>query len=501
MGRGNRSGLSKSLILKGLQCPRALWLTRNPPDCELPPRPELEDRFRAGTEVGLLARQLFPGGVEVPYEGLSIPAQLARTRELLAAGAAVIYEASFSFSAIFVKVDILVRDGRGENAPWRIYEVKMGTAVKGVNLDDVAVQHYVLNGCGLKVSGSFLVHIDNRYVRRAALEVNKLFHCEDVGARVAARQQSMPEIVSALREALKQPNEPEIDIGPWCRDPYECDFIPWCWRHVPENSIFDLRGSGVDKFDLYRRGILRLADIPLAELNAGQRQQVEATLQRRELFNPAGVREFLATLRYPLYHLDFETFTAPIPKFDGTRPYQQVPFQYSIHLQTAPGSEPQHFEYLAQPEADPRRDLAAQLLAVIPAEACVLVYNQAFEKSVLRDLAAQFPDLAAEINRRIDNLRDLMLPFRRRDVYHWRMRGSYSIKEVLPAMVPGLSYAGMEIADGTAAMQAYHDMCELPPGKERERLRAAMLQYCRLDTLAMVRVLEALTKLAAEAVE
>jgi hypothetical protein len=486
--RQGGSGLSKSLILKGLQCHKALWLTKNPPDFPLPEKPELQARFQLGTEVGILAQQLFPGGTEVPYEGLSFPDQLTRTRQLIDSGAEVIYEASFSFSAIFVKVDILVRDGEA----WQIHEVKMGTGVKDVNLDDVAVQHYVLNGCGLTVSRCFLVHIDNSYVRQGALEIDKLFASEDISLRVLARLQSMPEIVAELRATLRGGHEPAIDIGPYCTDPYECDFIPYCWRHIPEDSIFDLRGNGVNKFDLYRRGIIRLAEVPLDELNPAQRQQAEATLNRQDAINPLQIQAFLDTLWYPLCHLDFETFNTPIPKFDDTRPYQQVPFQFSLHIQQQAGSEARHFEYLAPPGVDPRRELLEQLLAAIPAEACVLTYNQAFEKGILRDLAGLFPDLAEAIEVRLANVRDLMVPFRRRDLYRWQMRGSYSIKEVLPAMVPELSYARLAIADGMAAMQAYHEMCALDDPAALARLRRAMLEYCRLDTLAMVRILEEL---------
>ena len=491
MGRSSSSGLSKSLILKGLQCPKALWLAKNPPDFAFPPQPDLEAKFRAGTEVGILAQQLFPGGIEVPYEGLSVPAQLARTKQLIDSGAQVIYEASFSFSAIFVKVDILVRDG----AAWQIHEVKMGTGVKEVNLDDVAVQHYVLNGCGLSVSKSFLVHIDNSYVRQGAIEVDKLFASEDISRKVAARQQSLPEIVAELRETMRENDQPDIDIGPHCNDPYECDFIPYCWQQIPEDSIFDLRGAGINKFDYYHQGIVKLEDLTLDKLNAAQRQQTEATLNRQDSSNPQQVKSFLKTLWYPLCHLDFETFNTPIPKFDGTRPYQQVPFQFSLHIQQQVGDEPQHFEYLAPPGVDPRRELIELLLAVIPAEACVLTYNQAFEKGVMRNLAELFPDLAEAIEVRLANVRDLMVPFRRRDVYRWQMRGSYSIKEVLPAMVPELSYAGLEITDGMAAMQAYHEMCALEPGDELDKLRQAMLEYCRLDTLAMVRILEELKEI------
>jgi hypothetical protein len=490
MGRSKSSGLSKSLILKGLQCRKALWLAKNPPDFDFPPQPDLEARFQLGTDVGILAQQLFPGGIEVPYEGLSFPAQLARTQQLIDSGEKVIYEASFSFSAIFVKVDILVRDGTA----WQIHEVKMGTGVKEVNLDDVAIQHYVLNGCGLSISKSFLVHIDNSYVRQGEIEVDKLFASEDISFKVAARQQSLPEIVTELRETMRERNEPDIDIGPWCTDPYECDFIPYCWQHIPENSIFDLRGSGINKFDYYNQGIVELKDLPLEELNKKQRQQTEATLNQQDSLNPQGVKEFLATLWYPLCHLDFETFNTPIPKFDDTRPYQQVPFQYSVHVQQEADAEPQHFEFLAPPCDDPRRELIERLLTVIPADACVLTYNQAFEKGVLRNLAELFPDLAGDIELRLANVRDLMVPFRRRDIYRWQMRGSYSIKEVLPALDNELSYAGLEIADGMAAMQAYHDMCELDDPLALAELRRAMLEYCRLDTLAMVRILGKLKK-------
>ncbi len=497
MSRAKSSGLSKSLILKGLQCQKALWLAKNPPDFDFPPQPDLEAKFQLGTNVGILAQQLFPGGIEVPYQGLSFPAQLARTKQLIDSGAEVIYEASFSFSAIFVKVDILLRDGDA----WQIYEVKMGTGVKPVNLDDVAVQQYVLNGCGLTVSKSFLVHIDNSYARQGEIRVGKLFASEDISTKVTARQQSMPEIVSELRAEMRESDEPKIDIGPHCSDPYECDFIPYCWQHIPENSVFALRGSGINKFDYYYRGLIDFADLPLDKLNQKQRQQVESTLHQQDSTDSAKLKEFLDSLWYPICHLDFETFNTPIPKFAGTRPYQQVPFQFSIHVQQQPGSEAQHFEFLADPNIDPRRALIEQLLTSIPADTCVLVYSQAFEKTVLRNLAELFPDLRDSIQLRVDNVRDLMVPFRRRDVYRWQMRGSYSIKHVLPALVPELSYSGLEISDGMAAMRAYHAMCRLADPVALTELRRAMLEYCQLDTLAMVRILDALTTIGTDSEE
>ena len=487
------SGLSKTLLLKGLQCPKALWLAKNPPDFELPEQPGLQAKFDLGTEVGVLAQQLFPGGVEVPFEGLSVAEQVEQTRALIEAGEKVIYEASFAYNGIFVKVDILVKNSEGEC--WKIYEVKMGTAVKEVNYNDVAIQDYVLENCGLSVCGNYLVHVDNSYVRSGELNVHGLFMAEDVRLEALKRQTRLPYVISYLREVLAE-GEPDVDIGTHCTTPYECDFIPYCWRHLPENSVFDLRGSGADKFAHYRSGQVTFEQLPLDALNPKQRQQVEATLTQEDTVDVAGVQEFLATLWYPLAHLDFETFNSPIPKFDGTRPYQQVPFQYSLHLQSEAGGDSQHFEFLAEPNIDPRRALIERLLADIPADACILTYNQAFEKGVLRELAVLFPDLAAQIELRIANLRDLMVPFRNRAVYKWRMNGSYSIKEVLPAMVPELSYQGLEIADGYAAMRAYHQMCALEPGAELDKLRKELLAYCEMDTLAMVRILGELESLS-----
>ena len=407
MSSSGNAGLSKSLILKGMQCPKALYLVKNPPAFELPPQPHLEAKYRTGNEVGLLAQQLFPGGTEIPFHGLTVTQQVEQTRQLIDAGDQVIYEASFAFDGIFVKVDILVKDGD----EWQIHEVKMGTSTKEVNLDDVAIQYYVLSNCGFAISSAYLVHINNQYVRQGEIDVLQLFTGDDVTGAALDCQADLPGQIADLRQALAG-NEPDIDIGPHCKDPYECDFIPYCWQHIPKNSIFDLKGRGIKKFDYYNRGIIRFEDLSLDDLNMAQRSQVEATLNQQDSINPEGIKEFLDSLWYPLCHLDFETFDTPIPPFDGTRPYQKIPFQYSLHIQTRAGDEPVHTEYLVEPGNDPRRELSERLLAEIPEDACVLTYNQAFEKGVLRNLAELFPDLADALLARVENVRDLMVPFR-----------------------------------------------------------------------------------------
>lgn len=246
----NAIGLSKTSLLKGMQCPKALYLSKNPPAFEIPPDPNREAKFQAGHEVGFLARQLFPGGTEVPSTGLSVTEQIAKTRELIKAGAEVIYEASLAFDSIFIKADILVRNGPA----WEIHEVKMSTSVKDPNYDDAAIQYYVVTNSGLPVSKIFLVHINNQYERQGEIDVQQLFISEDVTEAALARQEALPGIVADLRKSM-QNDEPAMDIvGLYCSTPYDCEFTPYCWLHIPEDSIFSLKGRGINKFDYYRQG-------------------------------------------------------------------------------------------------------------------------------------------------------------------------------------------------------------------------------------------------------
>lgn len=484
--------LSKSLFIRGHQCHKSLWLEKHRPELKDPVDDALQARFDSGHAVGTLAQQLRPGGVEVPYEGLTHADQLAMTRRLIDEGCGTIYEATFQHDGIFVKVDVLHRGAAG----WELLEVKESTSVKEQYLRDAGIQAWVLAGAGLDVAKVAIVHIDTSYVRRGDLEVRKLFTVADVTTETRAMQSALPAEIAAMR-AMIAGEMPVVDIGPHCSDPYDCDFRGHCWQHVPEDSVFDLRERGADKFALYRQGIVRQADIPLDLLNARQRHQVEATLSRCDSLDRGAVREFLGSLWYPLCYLDFETVNPAIPMFDGSRPYQQVPFQYSLHVQASAGAEPVHHEFLAQPGVDPRAELTERLLAQIPEGACVVAWNQKFEKRVLGDLAQPLPAHAPRIERMLENFRDPMTLFQSRAVYLWQQKGSYSIKAVLPHLVPGLSYEGLDVADGDMAMTAYYDMCAAEDPEELEHIRAALLEYCGLDTLAMVKIVERLREMAA----
>lgn len=479
--------LSKSLFVRGLQCHKSLYLHKYHPELKDELSEELEALFASGQDVGLVARQLFPGGVEIPYEGLSYAEQLARTTEEIQKGTETMYEAAFSHQGVFVKVDILHKGLGG----WEIYEVKFSASVKDVHFDDVAIQYYVLKGTGLPVSKANLTHINTGYVRRGDIDPQKLLVSKDLTQAVIERQALIPVELEKMREMLSG-SEPKIDIGSHCGEPYECDFKGHCWAHLPSPSVFDFGDKGKpDAFSLYQRGITRMEDVPPDLLGWRQQMQLEGVLHHKNHIDVEEVKAFIESLWYPLCFMDFETiFQIPIPMFDGTRPYQQVPFQYSLHIIDKPGGEPRHHEYLADGTTNPQKGFLDSLLSVLPQNGCILVWNQTLEVGRLKELAAAFPAKRKEIEAIIGNIRDLMIPFRDKSVYHWQFNGSYSLKAVLPALVPELSYDNLQISDGGMASSAWVCMVQSTEEEEKAKIQRHLLQYCHLDTWGLVRILE-----------
>ena len=489
--------LSKSLYIRGLQCEKSLWLKKKKPEVLQAPDDGAQAIFDTGTSVGELACELFSGGERIEYTG-DFGSQMAKTKKLIEHGARVIYEATFCFDSILVMVDIL-RIGKDELV---INEVKSSTSVKDVYIDDASIQYYVISSLGYKVSAINIIHIDNSYVRGEKLELDKFFYAEDVTEQVKQKQADIPQIISKFDEILSKDVEPDIDIGPHCSDPYNCDAWEYCWRKqrgIPEYSVFDISRLRSDKkFELYKNGVVKFEDIKeLDKFNASQQIQIRSELSGEQIIDKEAIKEFLDTLSYPLYHLDFETFQQAVPEFIGLSPYEQIPFQFSIHKDDGRGNL-EHFEFLAEVGADPRYELALNLIKFIPQDACVLAYNMSFEKKVIRRLAEIYPQISNELMAIHGNIKDLMVPFAIKSYYHPKMQGSYSIKYVLPALVPEFESAYKDlnlIHHGGEAMQAYEAMAYMP-ADEREAYKKALLAYCKLDTLAMVKVLEKLREVA-----
>jgi hypothetical protein len=245
--------LSKSLFIRGLQCPKSLYLHKYHPELRDEISEEQEALFQTGFEVGKYAQQLFPGGIEIPYDENSHTSQLEMTQAEIKKGTNTLYEAAFSYDDVFLKVDILHKGQEG----WEIFEVKSSTEIKDVYLDDSAIQYYVLTGSGLPVSKVFLVHINNQYIRKGDIDQKSLFTVNDITDTVKDKQPAISENIMKMKEMLKS-DMPDIDIGEHCYKPYPCDFQGHCWQHIPQDSVFDLRRRGVNKYGLYQQGIIEM---------------------------------------------------------------------------------------------------------------------------------------------------------------------------------------------------------------------------------------------------
>jgi hypothetical protein len=483
--------LSKSKFLRGLQCHKSLWLYNYKPELRTPPDESQQAVFDSGTEVGLLAQKLFPNGKEIIFKEGSFNKKIKDTKELINEGVKTIYEATFSHNNVLVMVDILHKGRKG----WELYEVKSSTEVKDVHVSDLSIQYHVLTGCGLPISKASLIYINNQYVKSGELDIKELFSITKLTNEVEENQGFVVGRLSQMQKMLRG-NCPEIDIAPYCFDPYTCDYKDFCWHHIPKCSVFNISKLQTSKkFELYYEGILKFEDIPDDyQLSPSQRLQVNAELNDLLIINKKAIKEFLDSIYYPLYFLDFETFMSAVPLFDGTRPYQQVPFQYSLHVLEDENAELKHYEFLAKEGIDQREELIKSLTSKIPDEACIMVYNMTFEKRIIRKLSEQFPSYKNKLMDIHENILDLMVPFQKKDYYTKEMKGSYSLKFVLPALLPRLTYEGMAISDGGDAMNAYATLHLLEDKKEVKQVRKALLEYCKLDTFAMVKILEILIR-------
>ena len=475
----------------GTQCPKRLWLYKKRPDL----RAELSESqqliFEKGTDVGLLARELFPGGKDAtPSDYRHFDEAFQMTADWVASGAAVIYEAAFVHNGVMAALDILVRK-RGR---WYGYEVKSSTEIKDYQVQDAAVQYYVIQGAGVELQDFSIIHINNAYTREGELDLDQLFTIQSVKKEILALQEEIPAKVDAFKTLLRSRREPNIEIGTHCSDPYPCEFMDYCWSHIPDVSVFSLSNMrATKKFELYAQGIIEFHQLPDGySLTAAQQLQVRCWQKDRLHTKPDKIRGWFKLLTWPLYFMDFETFMPAVPLYQQSRPFQHIPFQFSVHVQATPRSGLKHLDYLGEPETDPRPAFINQLLAALGDKGSILVYNKAFEITRLRELQTLYPRLKKPIEQVISRITDLMEPFQQKWYYHPAMNGSYSIKQVLPALVPELSYKDLEIGEGGTAMTAFEGLLKISNLSEREKVRNALLEYCKLDTLAMVFILEKL---------
>ena len=487
--------LSKRRVLAGLQCHKRLYLQLTAPDLAAAPSAALRFLFEQGGAVGALARQAFPGGVAVDVAPDQLDAALSRTAALVRDPAVpAIFEATFRHDDVLARVDVLARAAGGG---WRLIEVKSGTGIKSHYLQDAAIQRRVLAGCGLEVEAATVMRVNRDYVYEGgALDATRLFTAHDVTVELRELEAELPGLLAGVRGALAGEAPPAIVPGRQCRTPWVCEFYDHCNVLRPDDHVAHLPGlRGRRLAELLARGIARVGDLP-DDIALEPRQELarRAVLEGRARVTDDLGHE-LAALGYPRAFMDFETLAPALPRFAGMRPYDAIPFQWSLHVVRAPGAEPEHHDFLAADTRDPRRRFLETLAEAVGDRGPIIVYS-GFESRTLTDLGRWLPDLAPAAERIRARLWDL-LKVMRGHVYHPRFRGSFSLKQVLPALVPALSYDEMEVAEGSAAGPTWDGLVRgrvegrLEPA-EAMRVERALRDYCGQDTRGLVEVMRAL---------
>jgi len=483
--------LSKSRFVAGCQCHDLLWWKVHEPGApELVPDISLEERFEQGNQVGELARTYVPDGVLIDLPHHAVKERLAATHEALQSGAAAVYEATFIEDSVFVAVDILERANGGYN----LIEVKSSTSVKDEHIPDITVQTHVLRKAGIDVQRMELMHL-NRECRYP--DLSNLFVRADVTAQV---EDTLPQIPQAIVNQMHviEGEFPATGFGKHCLTGRDCPFHDRCWPKIDTRHVLTLYRTDVNtKWGLLQRGIDSILDLPSdTSLNKLAQRQVRAIKKGAAIIGP-GLAKALEPFRGRLAHLDFETVGLAVPVWEGFGPWHQMPVQFSCHVEVTPGQF-EHHKFLAESGIDCRSEMAAALVESCRGADAVVAYNAGFERNCIRKIADAVPGYATELGEIADKLID-PLPAVRNYVYDPEFLGSFSLKNVLPALVPDLGYDDLEISEGEVASLYLSRLLFRPhtiPEEERPTLRDNLLEYCKRDTWATVRLVETLKELA-----
>lgn len=480
--------LTKSDYMRYRECPIHCWLHKRCREEFQKLDDEAQQRWRKeqGDMVEDQARRLFPEGQLIV--GRSAEA-ISQTNSFLASGVKTIFQATGIADGRWAMADVLRFDP--ETSSWQLFEVKSSTRVNDDHLHDVGFQRLVFRRAGLKIGACFVIHVNAAYVRRGEIDPREFLVTEDVTSQVEALQDSVDrQAAEAMRIlALSDPPGPAMCT---CH-PKNCPCAGYCFPELPEHSVFTVPRLAKAR-QLYNSGIRRVHDLPRnLRLSERQKKLVFVIRAGRSRVDKPEIRRLLNDLRYPLQFLDYETWSPALPMYDGYSPYQQMVFQYSLHVVHEPGAEPEHREYLVTDHGDPAAHVVQRLASDLHPRGNVVVWNKTFETTRNKELASRFPEFAELLHGVNERIFDLMDVFRRQHFIHPEIGGSDSIKKILPVLVPHLSYCDLAVRDGaTASLTWYQEMSR--PAEERIATSAwqDLRAYCRLDTLAMVELLRRL---------
>jgi len=481
--------LSKSDYIRYIQCQKLLWIYKH--NKELIPKPTELDQavFDQGYEVENWARKIFGKGKEVKnnfQEGNK------ETKAYANKGEKLIFQATAMPNDLLARADILKYNTKTKN--WDIYEVKSSTEVKEEYVSDLCFQKITFERDGFKIGKTYLVHINSKYVRKGEIEPKKLFTIEDISDQVEDYRSTAEANIPKALKLISQSEEPSCEIGKQCKRPYECPLKDICWSFLPDYSIYNLQRINDSKLQTLKgMGIIEIKDIPDDfGLSESQLNQIQTAKTGKAIIDEEAVSTTLNSLEYPLYFLDYETYASAIPLFDSTRPYNNICFQYSLHVIDKPNGEVEHFEFLHTEHSNPVPKLLTSMQQHIGNTGSVVVWNKSFEMSRNEEMAKQYPKYANFLKSINSRVFDLMEIFRKQYYVHPDFKGSCSIKKVLPVLVPKLNHKNLEGIQegGTASLYWFKHI--FSNSAEKNKTIKNLLKYCDLDTLAMVEIFNAL---------
>ena len=484
--------LSKSKIISSRQCQKKLWLEVHKPEL-IEFNSSSQTAFSIGDKVGDIARNIYDpnlsGTLIDPFD-IGFDKAFKQTQKLLTDKKSI-FEAAFSNDYGLVLADVLCREN--ENSLWRMIEIKSSTSVKDYYLDDIAIQYHIASSSGLKLESISLGHIDNSWIYKGDGDYRGLITEVDLTSHAINAEEEVINWFDQGHKTIKQETEPAIETSEHCFSPFECPFLEHCSKDKPKasfpvNWLPNIRTKKLKSY-IANNEVIELSGVPDELLNDKQLLVKKHTLENKIFFDHEGSSRELDNYDYPYYFLDFETINPAVPKWSGTRAYQMIPFQFSLHVHRNANSDLEHFEFLDLSGEDPSLKFAQTLIKDCDKQGPIFVYNIGFESARIKELGARYPELEPEllaINKRLIDL----WPIAKKHYYHPSQQGSWSIKKVLPAMVPHLNYDDLEgVQDGGMAMDAFEIAISIDTSKEdKDKLKAQLLKYCELDTFAMVEI-------------
>ncbi len=468
--------LSKSTFIRGLQCPKSLWLYKHHYKLRDKISLRQESIFVQGTNIGLLARQLFDGGIDAsPPDNFNYLQSVNDTYKYINEEQEVIYEAAFQYNQVLAAIDLLVKSAN----KWYAFEVKSTTSVKKEHLIDAALQYYIITNSGIELSDFFIIHLNRKYKRNGDLNIHSLFTEKSVLSEILNLQTFIKETIRQLLNSSISELMPSIGIGSQCYQPYPCDFIGTCWKQVPENSIFDLGGRGAFSIatELYKKGIKNFENLPEGlELDADQYKQIESYLSNKPIIEKEEISTFLNSATYPLHFLHIEEFSTAIPEFDDTCPYQHLPFQYSILVLQETG-EIQTFNFISELGKDPRIQFYSSLKLNIHKIGSIVVYD-ANIMQVFKLLIAHIPEFANQLNEFTNRVVDVSIPIKNKSYNNASLKGVYEKSKVIASFAPQYKYENCKKNFGLDAGQIFINIPNQEDDKLKDQIKTKLIEYC-----------------------